>query len=260
MNEILQLFADPAHAPIAEKVVLAVLVLSITAGLAHFLAKFMHRILRRDDVDLPANSILINLVRALVWFLGGAFVLSNCCGIDVNGLVTGLGVVGIAISLGFQGTLSDLISGVFISLNGVVSKGEYIRYGATEGVVLDVNWRQTIILDADDCTHIIPNSTISGGEVIHLPNPQLITISLLLPFTDSKEDLEAYLENLKQVSTEALKNVCELKADVVVVVNGTTYAGLDGLVKVWVDRGSVKPKAVIAAVGQAVAPYCSRLG
>ncbi|MFR3452353.1 MAG: mechanosensitive ion channel domain-containing protein [Collinsella sp.] len=60
-------------------------------------------------------------------------------------MVTGLGVVGIAVSLGFQDTLSNLIGGLTVSVSRTVEPGDNIRMGPSgvTGVVQDVTWRAT---------------------------------------------------------------------------------------------------------------------
>lgn len=47
--------------------------------------------------------------------VGGSVMLSTCFGIDVSAAITALGIGGIAISLGFQDTISNLIGGVQVS-------------------------------------------------------------------------------------------------------------------------------------------------
>ncbi|MBS4844300.1 MAG: mechanosensitive ion channel, partial [Collinsella sp.] len=75
-------------------------------------SKTLRHLLNRDDNPLPASSIFINIARAVIWMIGGSFILDNCFGINANALVAALGVGGIAISLGFQDTLSNLIGGM----------------------------------------------------------------------------------------------------------------------------------------------------
>ena len=63
----------------------------------------------------------------------------------MTAVVAALGVGGIALSLGLQDTLSNLIGGVLITFMRIVTPGDNIQVGAHKGVVQDINWRQTRI-------------------------------------------------------------------------------------------------------------------
>ena len=120
----------------------AVLILTLTAVVGHLLTKFLRKVLNYSD-ELPSSSIFINIGRAIVWVVGGSVMLSTCFGIDVSAAITALGIGGIAISLGFQDTISNLIGGVQVSLLRIVTPGDNISIGGSKGVVKDVSWRHT---------------------------------------------------------------------------------------------------------------------
>ena len=116
-----------------------------TAVAAKIASKSLHHLLNRDDNPLPASSIFINIARAVIWMIGGSFILDNCFGINANALVAALGVGGIAISLGFQDTLSNLIGGMQVTFMGIIKPGDNIEVGGVSGVVQDITWRHTTI-------------------------------------------------------------------------------------------------------------------
>ncbi len=65
--------------------------------------------LNRDSNPLPSSSIIINIGRGVIWATGISLILDACFGINANAIVAALGVGGIAVSLGFQDTLANLI-------------------------------------------------------------------------------------------------------------------------------------------------------
>ena len=85
----------------------------------------------------------MNIVRGAVWFLGICIMLSTCFNVNVSAAITALGIGGIAISLGFQDTISNLIGGLQVSLMRIVKPGDNIEVGSSSGVVKDVTWRHT---------------------------------------------------------------------------------------------------------------------
>ena len=139
-----------------------------TAVATKVVSKTLRHLLNRDDNPLPASSIFINIARAVIWMIGGSFILDNCFGINANALVAALGVGGIAISLGFQDTLSNLIGGMQVTFMGIIKPGDNIEVGGVSGVVQDITWRHTTIEDAYGQTIIVPNSNISKDTLVHL--------------------------------------------------------------------------------------------
>lgn len=109
-----------------------------TAVAAKVASKTLRHLLSRDDNPLPSSSIFINIARAVIWMIGGSFILDNCFGINANALVAALGVGGIAISLGFQDTLSNLIGGIQVTFMGIIKPGDNIEVGGVSGVVQDI--------------------------------------------------------------------------------------------------------------------------
>ncbi len=99
----------------------------------------------------------------------GSIILQSCFGINPNALVTALGVGGVALSLGLQDTLSNLIGGIQMTLMGVVRPGDNIEIGSETGVVTDVGLRHTTIITKLGETVIVPNSVISKTSLVQLP-------------------------------------------------------------------------------------------
>lgn len=179
----------------------ALMLAATTAAAAKIVAKTLRHVLNRDETPLPSSSIFINIARAVVWLIGGSFILDNCFGINANALITALGVGGIAISLGFQDTLSNLIGGVQVSFMGLVKPGDNIECGGQSGVVQDVTWRHTTIEDSSGQTIIIPNSTISKNTVVHL----LPFGRVVVPVTIHDTTRWASLDDLARELAEATK-------------------------------------------------------
>ena len=149
-----------------------VLTAVVLAAVVHVLSKIATRAVRhlcsRDNNPLPQASIFVNIARTIIWIIGGSIILDNCFGINTNSLVAALGVGGIAVSLGFQDTLSNLIGGLQVTFMGIISPGDNIEVGSESGVVQDITWRHTTIKDALGQTVIVPNSIISKTALVHL--------------------------------------------------------------------------------------------
>ncbi len=135
--------------------------------------------MRRDDNSIPQSSIFVNIARGIIWGIGICLVLDSCFNVNMSALIAALGVGGIALSLGFQDTLSNLIGGVQISFMRIVKPGDNIQVGNNKGVVQDVTWRHATIKNRNGETVIIPNSVISKNAVVHLPPPERVSVPFL---------------------------------------------------------------------------------
>ena len=91
-----------------------VVAVAIAALVQRVVVRLMHRLL--DASNLPSASIFINIVRALIWALALLSVMRPVFGVDPAGFVAALGVVSLAISLGMQDTISNIIGGISLLL------------------------------------------------------------------------------------------------------------------------------------------------
>lgn len=133
--------------------------------------------------------------------------------LPVSSLLAGAGIAGVAIGMGAQGFLSDLVNGFFILLERQFDVGEVV--GLTNGVIkikgtiVSVGIRTTQVRDADGTLHFIPNRNIlvvsnqSRGDIrvqIDLP------LSLTADLAKVEEVIEAI--NQKEASSwSAIKGV-----------------------------------------------------
>jgi small conductance mechanosensitive channel len=69
-------------------------------------------------------------------------------------------VVGLAISFGAQSLVKDVISGIFILIEGQFGIGDVIQIGETGGLVEKMTLRTTVLRDLNGAVHIIPNGEI----------------------------------------------------------------------------------------------------
>ena len=156
----------------------AILLVALTALVAKVLRELLGKLLSHDGSPLPASSIFLNIANVAVWVCGLSIMLSTCFNFDLSAAITALGVGGIAISLGCQDTISNLVGGLQVSLAGIVTPGDFIEVAGKRGVVSDVNWRYTHIKTMAGETIVIPNAMINSQAVMHLPPITCIKVPL----------------------------------------------------------------------------------
>lgn len=188
----------------------AVVIVIITAVVSRICTMIIRKLVTRDGSHLPSSSILSNTARVAIWIIGISFMLSACFKVNVSGLIAALGVGGIAISLGFQDTIKNFFGGMQITLTKIIEPGDHIIVGSTEGVVLDVTWRQTTVKDFLGHKHIIPNSLLSSNEVIKVNPANQIKCSIAIDNTGEK--LNVIIQKMVVAAGTAIKKQAALKS------------------------------------------------
>ena len=229
-----------------------ILVIAISV-IDKIVSKTIRHLLSRDDNPLPSSSIFINITRAIVWLIGGSFILDNCFGINANALITALGVGGIAISLGFQDTLSNLIGGVQVTFMGIIKPGDNIEVGGISGVVQDITWRHTTIKDACGQLIVIPNSNISKNTLVHLLPFGRVTVPITIRDTSKWATLDDLSSTLVDATKTAVSPISELVQEPKVSLNEVGDYGIRGTIIFTVSDDSTT-FAVTDACVRAIAP------
>ena len=107
------------------------------------------------------GGILTRSVTAAVGFVSGLMILRELS-IDVLPILTGAGIVGLAIGFGAQNFVRDVISGFFLILEDQVRVGDQARVNGVAGVVEEINLRTIVVRDADGAVQVFPNGTITA--------------------------------------------------------------------------------------------------
>ncbi len=118
------------------------------------------------QAEVQREDTLIRIVAGtlslLVWVMAGMMVLHEI-GFDIAPLLATAGVAGIAIGLGGQSLIRDVLAGLFIILENQMRIGDVVRLTGTtgaSGVVENITLRMTTLRDQDGTAHFVPNSEI----------------------------------------------------------------------------------------------------
>jgi len=85
-----------------------------------------------------------------------AMVLLSSMGIEIGPLLAGAGVVGIAIGLGAQQTIADILAGVFFLLEDSFRIGDYVEVGNIRGTVEGISMRSLKLRHHRGAVHTLP--------------------------------------------------------------------------------------------------------
>ncbi len=85
--------------------------------------------------------------------------------VDITPLLTGAGILGLAVGFGAQTLIKDIISGVFIIAEDQVRVGDYAVINSMEGYVEEINLRTIVLRDIQGTVY-----TIANGDIRSLAN------------------------------------------------------------------------------------------
>lgn len=80
--------------------------------------------------------------------------------IDIGPLLASVGIVGLALGLGAQTLVKDVIGGLFIFVENTYTVGDVIEIAGIAGVVEEMTLRTTALRDLNGTLHVIPNGEI----------------------------------------------------------------------------------------------------
>jgi small-conductance mechanosensitive channel len=124
---------------------------------------------RAGEADPGDNlSSAVGIIRLLVtvtlFILAGILILSNL-GVNVTGLLAGLGIGGIAIGLAAQGIFSDLFAALSILFDRPFRRGDIVRWETTIGIVEAIGLKSTRIRAQTGEEIIVSNANLLGKEL-----------------------------------------------------------------------------------------------
>lgn len=174
-------------------------------------------VILKTDKDSRFNGVAVkfisNILKFLTVCLGIVMVISEL-GYNINGLLTGLGVGGLAVSLAMQDSLKNLVSGFFIMMDKPFDVGDLIETPEFKGTVEDITMRSTRIRTLEDSVVIVPNSKLSEANITNLSkfHKRLVEFKIGVLYSTPaeiikkcKEDILCYLNNQELVDKEKIR-------------------------------------------------------
>jgi small-conductance mechanosensitive channel len=119
----------------------------------------------QEHETLQSAMVLIRLLVSFALFAVAAIVILDNLGVNVTGLVAGLGVGGIAIGLAAQGIFSDLFAAISIIFDKPFRRGDTVSYDNTVARVEVIGMKSTRLRALTGEEKIISNSKLLEKEI-----------------------------------------------------------------------------------------------
>lgn len=185
----------------------------VTIFLTWIVASLVKRIIKEYGYEIAAKTEgemddrLVALadmsVTYIIWAFGLMLALASV-GIEITPLITGMGILGLAIALAAQNLLSNVFGGVTITLDQLYKVGDRVEMGGVYGDVYEIKPRYTMIKTLNNTIITIPNSKVINEQIINYAVPD-DTIRVKIPVnvaygTDPKRVEKIMLEIADKIS------------------------------------------------------------
>lgn len=165
--EALNLFMEKEIAGITVgEMLFAVAVCGGCLLLCKVLMGFLRRAYEHSKIERTLYGFVRPALKATLLFLTAVLTL-GVLGVPVTSLVALFSVVGVAVSLAVQDTLSNLFSGVQLLTVRPFNVGDYVDAGTESGTVVEIGMINTKLATADNKVIQLPNSAITKNRVVN---------------------------------------------------------------------------------------------
>lgn len=153
------------------------------------------------------NNILIPFISKSVRFVILTIALMTVAvewGYDIGGIITGLGLGGLAIALAAKDTLSNIFGGIVIIVDKPFTLGDWISTPSVEGTVEDITFRSTKIRTFAQALVTVPNSTLANEPITNWSRmgKRRITFHLGVTYNTPRDKLEKCVRAIRKMLEE----------------------------------------------------------
>lgn len=143
-------------------ILIALVVLIIFWIIAILLKTTILRILNtHTNSSIP--DVIGSIIKKVIIIIGVITSLGTL-GVDVSGIIAGLGISGVALSLALKDILSNFVSGVLIFIYEPFKVGDNIEVEGKSGMVKSINLRY-VTIESGDKNILVPN-LISASKIV----------------------------------------------------------------------------------------------
>lgn len=154
----------------------------------------------KKEIDDSMLEFILKVVRAVIYVVA-LFLVLLILNINLGGLVAGLGIGGIIITLAAQDTAKNIFGGFVLLLDKPFNVGDWIETPNYQGTVEDITFRTTRIRNFENSIVNIPNSTIADVAIINWSKMEKrkYTINLPFSFETTAEQMDKISRKIKEL-------------------------------------------------------------
>lgn len=173
-----------------------ILICIVAAILLYIIKKYLiKRVAYTNKDETHKNTlkgVVFNVFQYII-LLGSIFLILAVNGLDVTGILTGLGIFATVVGLSLQDTLKDIITGINIYNNNFYKVGDVVMYEGNYWEVKFFNARVTKLKNQmDGSTYTIANSNVTQIRKVK----ELAGLVIRIDYSEDKDKIKEAFENM----------------------------------------------------------------
>ncbi len=235
--EKVQKVLDSIHFGLIAEVIINIIILALLCKAVDIMEERLKKKFTENHTSqiIKFIPILTRLLKFIIFFILIAALLQNH-GYSVSSLIAGFGITGLAVGFAANATIANVFGTIAILSDKAFEVGDYIKLGALEGTVEDINLRSTKLRTLDNALTIIPNSTVANGEIVNITkaHKRRILETIGVTYDTSDEKLKRAIEIIEEI----LKNNHEIYGDFVVFLDTLADSSINIKVNAYVKTNN----------------------
>lgn len=219
--------------PLLMNIVIAAVIFSLGIWIAKRLRNYLSIFMEKRGVD----AMLASFISSIAYILVVAFIVIAALGqlgVQTTSLVAIIGAAGLAVGLALQNSLSNFASGVLIIALRPFKVGDFIEAAGVAGVVEGIQIFSTQMRTGDNKLIIVPNSGITGGNIINYSAKETRRVDLVfgIGYDDDIKKAKDTLQDIVNADERILKD-----PEPVIAVSELADSSVNFIVRPWVKSG-----------------------
>lgn len=204
-EETVEAFEQIARGMTWSKALYSVLLFLFCLAVMKTVMTLIDRTMTRLKVEPTVHKFTRSCMKVLLWIITG-LVVAGYLEFPVNSLVTVLGVIGVALSLSLQGSLSNLAGGITVMATRPFAVGDYVEAGGVSGTVTEIGLVYTKLKTIDNKSIFIPNGEISGEKIINYNKQEQrrVDLTFTVSYDDDPEQVKEIMRRVIGAHPKAL--------------------------------------------------------
>lgn len=159
---------------------------------------------RRGETGTESLMLLSERILKVLVILVAIFAALAALGVDTKTALAGVGIGGVAIALGAQKTVENLLGGVFLLTDKAIAVGDVCRISDRVGTVEDITLRSIRLRTLEQTLLSVPAGTLSQETIENFTTRTKILVqsNLQLRYGTTAEQLKSILERIHGLLNE----------------------------------------------------------
>lgn len=148
------------------RIIFAIVILIVGRWVATLISRMIEKAMHRAHFDVTLSTFARHLIYTAILVFVIVAALAKL-GMETASFAVVVGAAGLAIGLALQGSLSNFAAGVLLIILKPIKVGDFVEIAGTRRTITEVEIFNTIINTPDNIRTIIPNSHVTGANILN---------------------------------------------------------------------------------------------